>query len=89
MTLYKHAFALGFAMVTIAACSGSQGDTCTTDSDCHSNLVCQPIQGRASLYCCPTPAESSDYASCHADTSTAPTPTATPTPAPSDAGAGG
>jgi hypothetical protein len=56
-----------FVGLTIVACSGGQGDECTTDSDCSSVLTCQPIQGRDKNYCCPLPATSSDYATCHAD----------------------
>jgi hypothetical protein len=56
-----------FVGITIVACSGSQGDECTTDSDCKSNLTCQPVEGRGKNYCCPTPATMSDFASCHPD----------------------
>jgi hypothetical protein len=56
-----------FVGITIVACSGGQGDDCTTDSDCKSNLTCQPVEGRDKRYCCPTPATSSDYATCHPD----------------------
>ena len=70
MSLAKPVFAAAFAALTLmAACSGGQGDTCSTDSDCGANLMCQPIKGRTKNYCCPTPAESSDYSNCHADTS--------------------
>ena len=69
MLRLKAVFAVAFATFAVVACSGGQGDTCNTDSDCKSNLTCQTIEGRPSLYCCPTPAESSDYANCHADLS--------------------
>ena len=69
MPRLKALFAVAFATFAIVACSGGQGDTCTTDSDCKSNLSCQTIEGRSSLYCCPTPATSSDYANCHPDLS--------------------
>ena len=69
MSLLKAGFAVAFVALTVAACGSGQGDECTTDSDCHSNLSCQTIQGRPKLYCCPTPAQSSDYANCHADLS--------------------
>jgi len=69
MSLLKAGFAAAFAVMTIVACGSGQGDECTKDTDCHSNLTCQPIQGRPKLYCCPTPATSSDYANCHADLS--------------------
>jgi hypothetical protein len=59
--------AVVFAGACVLACSGAQGDECSADSDCHSTLTCQPIAGRAKNYCCPTPAEMSDYATCHAD----------------------
>jgi hypothetical protein len=48
----------------LAACGDSQGDSCTTDNDCGSNLFCQAITGRGDK-CCPTPPESSDNVSCH------------------------
>ncbi len=65
MPFVKAALAGAFVALTMVACSGSQGDECTKDSDCHSNLTCQPIQGRGKTYCCPTPAETSDYTHCH------------------------
>jgi hypothetical protein len=55
------------SLSVLIACSGGQGDECSSDSDCHSTLQCQPIKGRAKNYCCPTPAESSDYGNCHED----------------------
>ncbi len=72
MSLLKAGFAVAFAALTVAACSSGQGDDCTKDSDCHSNLSCQAVQGRAKLYCCPTPAQSSNYANCHPDLSAPP-----------------
>jgi hypothetical protein len=59
------------ATSTLGACGDSEGDACTTDNDCGSQLLCQPIAGRGDK-CCPTPAEESDNESCHAIT----TPTA-------------
>jgi hypothetical protein len=67
MSFLKVAVVATFVGVTVVACSGSQGDECTTDSDCKSNLTCQPIEGRDKNYCCPAPPESSDYANCHPD----------------------
>jgi hypothetical protein len=72
MSLLKAGFAVAFAALTVAACSSGQGDECTKDSDCGANLSCQTIGGRGKLYCCPTPAQSSDYANCHADLSAVP-----------------
>ena len=56
-----------FVGITIVACSGGQGDECTNDSDCKSNLTCQSVEGRNKNYCCPAPATMSDYANCHPD----------------------
>jgi hypothetical protein len=47
-------------------CHGAEGDDCTQDSDCHSNLTCQPISGRPHDYCCPTPANTSKEDNYHA-----------------------
>ena len=49
----------------LGACGDSEGDACTTDNDCGSQLLCQPVVGRGDK-CCPTPAENSDNESCHA-----------------------
>jgi hypothetical protein len=57
---------LAFVSLAVAACGSGQGDTCSSDSDCGANLTCQPIKGRSSNYCCPTPAETSDESNCHA-----------------------
>jgi hypothetical protein len=67
MRFLATAFSATFVGVMIAACSGGQGDECTTDSDCKTNLTCQPVEGRDKNYCCPTPATQSDYANCHPD----------------------
>jgi hypothetical protein len=67
MSFFRVAVAASFVGITVLACSGSQGDECTKDSDCKSNLTCQPVEGRDKNYCCPTPATASDYANCHPD----------------------
>jgi len=67
----KTAFVLiacGLAAVLSTACAGptgkGEGDSCTTNDDCSSNLICQPIPGRNSDYCCPTPADAGKAANC-------------------------
>jgi hypothetical protein len=55
------------ATSTLGACGDSEGDTCVTDNDCGSQLLCQPINGRGDR-CCPTPPEDSDNDACHAVT---------------------
>ena len=67
MSLLRFGAASAFVGLMIVACSGGQGDECTKDTDCKTNLTCQPIEGRNKTYCCPTPPESSDYANCHPD----------------------
>jgi hypothetical protein len=74
---------LGMVFGLIGACGPLQGQACQKDSDCGSNLSCQPIVGRASNFCCPTPPESSGYENCH-PTDTTPVDDTTPTAA--DAG---
>jgi hypothetical protein len=83
----KISFALGFGALLFLACGSSQGDSCTSDKDCGSNLACQTIRGRTQNYCCPTPPEASDYQNCHG-IANAPAPTPTPSPGPADAGGG-
>jgi hypothetical protein len=52
----------------LGACVGpggkGEGDSCS-DDDCSADLTCQPIDGRTSDYCCPTPADQSDKSTCH------------------------
>ena len=48
----------------LGGCGDSEGDTCTTDNDCGSQLLCQAIDGRGNR-CCPTPSEESDNIACH------------------------
>jgi len=43
-----------------SGCAGNQtgtseGGGCTTNDQCDSELVCQPIQGRGGDFCCPAP----------------------------------
>jgi hypothetical protein len=54
------------ASLLIACSSGdeNEGGSCTSNNDCGGNLVCQPIQGRQSDFCCPTPPTTSSHASC-------------------------
>ncbi len=51
-----------------SACAGpmgkGEGDSCTTNDDCSSNLTCQPIYGRSQDYCCPTPPSTSKEQNC-------------------------
>jgi hypothetical protein len=51
----------------VAACAGptgkGEGDSCSTNDDCSSDLTCQPI-GDGGDFCCPTPASSSTKSSC-------------------------
>ena len=49
----------------LGACGGKgEGDSCSSN-DCSADLTCQPISGRTSDYCCPTPPDVSDKATCH------------------------
>jgi hypothetical protein len=54
------------AGAAMPACGNHEGSTCTKTNDCGGGFICQPIQGRADNYCCPTPASSSGEANCHA-----------------------
>jgi hypothetical protein len=67
MRFFVGAVVAAFVGIMVTACSGGQGDECTVDSDCKTNLTCQPVEGRDKNYCCPAPATSSDYATCHPD----------------------
>ena len=49
----------------LGGCGNGEGDSCVTDNDCGSQLLCQAIDGRGDK-CCPAPAEESDNVSCHA-----------------------
>jgi hypothetical protein len=69
----KTAFVLiacGLAAVLSAACAGptgkGEGDSCTSNDDCSSNLTCQPVDGRQGDFCCPTPADASSQSNCQA-----------------------
>lgn len=58
------------AMVsTVGACAGpmgkGEGDSCSTQDDCSSDLTCQPVPGHGDV-CCPAPADSSTKANCQA-----------------------
>jgi hypothetical protein len=64
------------------ACKGGQGDSCSSNSDCNTSLICQPVPGRSSDYCCPAPATESSDENCHPVTTPTPTPTATSTSPP-------
>jgi len=63
--------AFGFA-AALAACAGpmgkSEGDQCSSQSDCSSNLTCQPItrSGKTTDVCCPTPPGESGNEACQA-----------------------
>jgi hypothetical protein len=61
------AMMLGLVFGAAAACAGddkNEGDSCTQQSDCGGNLICQPISGRNQDFCCPTPSTSSTHANC-------------------------
>jgi hypothetical protein len=88
-TVLKLTFSLGFGALLFLACSSGQGDSCSTDNDCGANLTCQPVHGRDQNFCCPTPAEASDYQNCHPVQGATPTPAPAPTTAPADAATGG
>ena len=66
---------LGAMAVLIACSGGKEGDPCSNEGDCDSNLTCQPIENRSERFCCPTPPETSHYNNCK------------PAPSPADAGA--
>jgi hypothetical protein len=57
------------AVVALLACAGpvgkGEGDSCSTNDDCSSNLTCQPVTGHG-VVCCPTPASSSKEGNCQA-----------------------
>jgi hypothetical protein len=59
------------AAVALLACAGpvgkGEGDTCSTNDDCSSNLICQPIGGHGDV-CCPAPPSSSKESNCQAVT---------------------
>jgi hypothetical protein len=45
---------LGLAGVVVACEGGKAGDKCSTNNDCNTSLICQPVEGRDSDYCCPS-----------------------------------
>lgn len=61
--------ACGMVAALSSACAGpmgkGEGDSCTTNDDCSSNLICQPVTGRSEDYCCPAPPTSSKEQNCH------------------------
>jgi len=62
MALFATASGLG-------ACAGpmgkGEGDSCSSQDDCSTDLTCQPIQGHGDV-CCPAPPDNSSKSSCHA-----------------------
>ena len=67
------AWAVGIGTaVALLACAGpvgkGEGDSCATNDDCASNLICQPITGRGADYCCPAPPSSSKESNCQVAT---------------------
>jgi hypothetical protein len=69
----KMAF-VGMAVVAVACivagCAGpmgkGEGDSCSGQDDCSTDLTCQPIGGRSGDYCCPAPADASSKPNCQA-----------------------
>lgn len=43
----------------------SQGESCSTEDECGTDLTCQPIAGHGDV-CCPTPADTSTSSGCQA-----------------------
>jgi len=54
----------------LLACAGpngkGEGESCSSQEDCGSDLTCQPITGRQGDFCCPAPADSSTKSNCQA-----------------------
>jgi|HubBroStandDraft_5_1064220.scaffolds.fasta_scaffold213568_3 hypothetical protein len=54
----------------LIACAGpdgkGEGDSCGSNDDCSSGLICQPITGHGEV-CCPAPPDSSTKSSCQAE----------------------
>jgi hypothetical protein len=44
--------AASLAAIAVACEGGQAGDKCTTNSDCNTSLICQPIAGRNGDFCC-------------------------------------
>jgi hypothetical protein len=61
-------FGMACGLVGLVACAGpigkGQGDSCSSQDECGSDLTCQPIGGRSGDYCCPTPATASTNGNC-------------------------
>ncbi|HEY3815656.1 MAG TPA: hypothetical protein VGL81_00715 [Polyangiaceae bacterium] len=70
----KMAF-VGIAVVTVAGlvagCAGpmgkGEGDSCSGNDECSSDLTCQPVGGRSGDFCCPTPADASSKSNCQVE----------------------
>ena len=43
---------LAVAGAGVVACGGKAGDKCSSNNDCNSSLICQPVEGRNADYCC-------------------------------------
>jgi hypothetical protein len=77
----KMAF-VGMALVAVGClvggCAGpmgkGEGDSCGGNDECSADLTCQPITGRSSDFCCPSPADSSSKSNCQAQAVTTQTP---------------
>ncbi len=54
-----------FLVLLAAGCGGGPGDACKTNDDCQGGFTCQPIEGRDSDFCCPTPPTATDAPNCH------------------------
>lgn len=53
------AWVCGMGAAALVACAGpiggkGEGESCSTEDECGSNLTCQPVDGRSEDYCCPT-----------------------------------
>ena len=61
-------FGMGCVLTGLVACAGpigkGQGDNCSSQDDCSSDLTCQPVSGRSGDFCCPTPPDTSSSDNC-------------------------
>jgi hypothetical protein len=55
---------VGVLVALCAACAGpmgkGEGDGCSGNDECGSNLTCQPVGGHGGDYCCPAPLQLPD-----------------------------
>lgn len=61
-------FGMACGLTGLLACAGpigkGQGDSCSSQDECGSDLTCQPVTGRSGDYCCPTPRSASSNGNC-------------------------